>query len=62
MPSPTRTLRVKGSEVLGLLNLRSRGIPTGYPLKRESRKALMSAWSQMNLLWKDGSQREHSPE
>jgi hypothetical protein len=57
-----RTLRAKGSESSGLLDLQSRSIPTGFPLKRGSKKALMSTESQTNLLWKDGSQRDHSPE
>jgi hypothetical protein len=31
-------------------------------LKRESRNALISTESQTNLLWKDGSQKDQSPE
>jgi hypothetical protein len=50
LPSLTRTRKAKGSESSGFFDLQSKSIPTGFPLKRESRKALMSTGSQTNLL------------
>jgi len=57
-----RTLRAKGSESSGFFDLQSRSIPTGFPLRRESKNALMLTGSQTNLLWKEGSQKDQSPE
>jgi hypothetical protein len=45
-----RTLRAKGSESSGFFDLQRRSIPTGFPLKRESKNALISSGSQTNLL------------